>query len=229
MSNTNFLGHVESLSRKDRTLTILREAILKGRINPGEPIVESKVAQQLGVGQPLVREALIELDHQGLVQRIPYRGTYVRKLSREDIEKIFHVRIELEALAAKWAKDNAKSVDIAALRAFLSEMKQAAEALDLDQFYKSDLAFHRKLWALSENEYLADALERVVVPLFAFFVMKGTRVQKSYIDSVAIHGRIVDAIETNCRDSLRQLIRDVLGEMREQCFDQLLPESPRAR
>jgi len=59
-----------------------KEAILSGIIQPGESIVESKVAQQLKAGIPLVREALIELEHQGYVQKIPYKGTTVTKLPR---------------------------------------------------------------------------------------------------------------------------------------------------
>jgi len=54
-----------------------KEAILSGVIQPGEAIVPSKVAQQLGAGVPLVREALIELEHQGYVQKVPYKGTTV--------------------------------------------------------------------------------------------------------------------------------------------------------
>jgi DNA-binding GntR family transcriptional regulator len=60
---------------------MMKQAILTGKIEPGEAIVENKVAQDPGVGTPLVREALIELEHQGFVQRFPYRATYVTKLS----------------------------------------------------------------------------------------------------------------------------------------------------
>ena len=59
-----------------------KEAILSGIIQPGEAIVESKIAQQLGAGIPLIREALIELEHQGYVQKVPYKGTTVTKLER---------------------------------------------------------------------------------------------------------------------------------------------------
>jgi len=224
MNNTNFFDQVESFSRKDRTLAILREAILAGKINPGEAIVENKVAQQLGVGQPLVREALIELEHQGLVQRIPYRGTYVTKLGRKDVEDIFRIRIELEALAGQWAKENATAANIASLRETVEEMRVAAERLDLDQFYKSDLVLHRKLWEMSGNQYLVEALERVVVPLFAFFVMKGTREHQTYVESADIHEKIINALETQDADSVHQLIRETLVTLKEEWFVKLLPE-----
>jgi DNA-binding GntR family transcriptional regulator len=83
-----------------------KEAILSGVIQPGEAIVESKVAQQLGAGVPLVREALIELEHQGYVQKVPYKGTTVTKLEPREVEKIFRLRTELESLAIEWARKN---------------------------------------------------------------------------------------------------------------------------
>ena len=68
-----------------------------------------KIAQQLGAGVPLIREALIELEHQGFVQRTPYKGTTVTKLSPADVRRIFALRVELEAVAIEErAADQAK-------------------------------------------------------------------------------------------------------------------------
>jgi len=85
-------------------------------------------------------------------------------------------------------------------------MERSAKELDLDQFYASDLEFHRKLWDLAGNSYLSDMLERVVVPLFAFFVMKTRREKASYIESAAMHGRIVEALAVKSAPELRELI-----------------------
>src|SRR6185295_10573705 len=107
-------------------------AILNGVIQPGEPVVESKVAQQLGAGIPLVREALIELEYQGYVQKVPYKGTTVTRLERGDVEKIFRLRVELESLAIEWAKESASPADIEDLRGITEKMKKGAQALNLD-------------------------------------------------------------------------------------------------
>src|ERR1051325_11830936 len=68
---------IEPISKKTRVVTMLRQAILSGAITGGEQIVEAKLAQELGVGQGLVREALIELEHHGFVERTPFTGTSV--------------------------------------------------------------------------------------------------------------------------------------------------------
>ena len=103
---------IQPVSKRDQVVTSFKEAILSGIIQPGESIVESRVAQQLGAGIPLVREALIELEHQGYVQKVPYKGTTITKLERRDVEKIFRLRRELESLAIEWAKENVTPADI---------------------------------------------------------------------------------------------------------------------
>src|SRR5262245_23494933 len=178
---------IQPVSKRDQVVASFKEAILSGIIQPGEAIVESKVAQQLGAGIPLVREALIELEHQGYVQKVPYKGTTVTRLEQRDVEKIFRLRVELESLAVEWAKENVTPADIDDLGNITGKMKEGAEAHDLDQFYQNDLAFHRKLWEISGNEYLVDCLERVVAPLFAFFLMKDRRERESYLFSAAQH------------------------------------------
>src|SRR5688572_32428188 len=66
---------IQPVSKRDQVVDSFKEAILSGIIQPGDAIVESKVAQQLGAGIPLIREALIELEHQGYVRKVPYKGT----------------------------------------------------------------------------------------------------------------------------------------------------------
>src|SRR5687768_2810804 len=196
---------IQPISKRDQVIRALKEAILSGTIQPGASIVETKVAQQLGAGVPLIREALIELEHQGFVQRTPYKGTTVTKLSPTDVKRIFALRVELEALAIEWAKDHTTPADLDFLRQTIRKMEEAAKILDLPQFYESDLAFHRKIWSLSDNPYLVDVLERLVVPLFAFFVMKTSRQQKSYVESACMHAKIVEALPAKSAIELREM------------------------
>lgn len=223
MSSTAIFSQIEPVSKKDRVVALMKEAILAGRIASGEAIVEGRVAQQLGVGQPLVREALIALEHQGFVQRFPYRGTYVTKLSRHDVQQIFRLRHELEALAIEWAQEKVGAADIAALQAMIDGMKQGANDANLAQFYENDLAFHRKIWELSGNRYLVEALERIVIPLFAFFLMKTSRGRDSYIESAEMHGRIVAALSASDAADLRRLMSDSISGWKDEMLNSLFP------
>ncbi len=222
------LQHIKPISKKDQVIEALKKAILLGRLASGEPIVENKVAQDLGVGTPLVREALIELEHQGFVQKFPYKGTYVTKLSPDEIEQIFLLRIELESLAIEWAKQHATPADIAELRRLAQEMEQSAEQVRLDRFYENDIAFHRKLWSLSGNLYLVDTLERLVVPLFAFFLMRNDRDQENYVESAADHLQFVDSLASREAAELRQLVKESMTHWKDEMLTRLFPERAEA-
>jgi DNA-binding GntR family transcriptional regulator len=216
--------HIKPISKKDQVVEMIKSVILSGKIESGELIVETKVAQDLGVGTPLVREALIELEHLGLVQKFPYKGTYVTKLSRTDIEHIFHLRIELESLAIEWAKKNATPADISYMRDLTQRMTDGAKQMSLDQFYENDLAFHRKLWELSGNPYLVDTLEKLVVPLFAFFLMRNNRDQENYVQSAANHLQFVESIASSEAGELRKMVKESMTKWKDEMLARLFPD-----
>src|SRR5437870_9159036 len=121
---------IQATSKKDQVVAAIKDAILSGAIEPGDQIVESRMAQQLGSGIPLVREALIALEHQGVVQKTPYKGTTVTKLEPKQIREIFQLRVELEPRATKWAKDTARRADINERQVLINRMRRAAAELE---------------------------------------------------------------------------------------------------
>jgi DNA-binding GntR family transcriptional regulator len=219
-------SQIASYSKKDRVVLAIREAIVSGKMQPGDAIVEGRVARQLGVGQPLVREALIDLEHQGFVQRVPYKGTSVTKLSPADVEQIQDLRIELESLAVARARARVSPSDLKEMRDIVEQMRQAAAKKDLARFNEHDLAFHRALWQLAGNRYLADALERAVVPLLTFFYLQSGHISDTHVQSVRDHEAIAEALAADDSTDARERTRRALGELKQHC-DRLLPPSMR--
>jgi len=123
------------------------------------------------VGTPVVREALISLQGQGFVRRVTNTGTFVTKFDTEEVRQLYTLRIELEALAFEWARPRVSAADLASLRALVDNLVEAGETGARRQFLERDLAFHKRCWALSGNVYLAETLERLMAPLFAFAVL----------------------------------------------------------
>jgi DNA-binding GntR family transcriptional regulator len=206
---------IASFSKKDRVVAALREAIVSGRLKPGDPIVEGRVARQLAVGQPLIREALLDLEHQGFVQRVPYRGTSVTRLGPEEIEQIQRLRIHLESLAIDWGRTRATRDDIVELRGLVEGMRQGTLESDLAKFNDHDLALHRKLWRLSGNKYLCDALERAVVPLLTFFYLRSGVIGSLHVESVAHHAALVELLAASQPAVSRT--REILETLKSQC------------
>src|SRR5687768_780787 len=120
MTNTTF-QKLQPVSKKVSVVATLKDAILSGTLQPGDQIVEGKLAQQLGVGQGLIREALIELEHQGFVQRSPFSWTQVTTLTNDDAEQIFAIRIEVEPLAFRLAARKASRAQVAELQELVTK------------------------------------------------------------------------------------------------------------
>jgi len=190
----------ESLGRKkasiaDQIAEVLRNLIVGGDLNPGDRIVESRVAKQLGVGQPTVREALVALEHQGLVVRKTNQGCIVTTLTRSEISQILKIRGELEVLAIELAAENATDAEISELLDITGEMKIAAEAKDIQAFFNHDFRFHEKLWRASGNTFLPRLLAQLMLPLLAFLFIRNLR-HHSHIDmaaSAAAHVELANA------------------------------------
>src|SRR6185503_8871869 len=128
-------------SAPEAAAQIIRDAILEGRLKPGDRILEQHWATTLGIGQPTLREGLKELEYQGLVTRNPRRGTYVTELSPEDCAHLLEVRMSLEILAVDRAS---RRMDDCARQQFdglILGMQRAADSCDAAGFHDADLAF----------------------------------------------------------------------------------------
>ena len=193
----------------DRVVDLLKEKILREELRPGDRVVEQKVAREFGVGQNPVREALIELAHMGFVRRNPRRGTYITNLTRAEANKIVQVKYVLEDLALKLIGERFKNekIDLGAAQGALDFMREAARKGNVLEFYENDMEFHRILWALADNEYLAKSLEQVVAPLFAFFTMRNVNPRsraRTFLEGVADHGAILAALNSRSRKKLKE-------------------------
>jgi DNA-binding GntR family transcriptional regulator len=223
------LEKIEPISKKTRIVASLREAMISGAIRSGEQIVEGKIAQQLGVGQGVIREALIELEHQGLVQRTPFAGTQVTALSLQDAQQIYDIRIELEPLAFFLAGPNMQMHQISELREIAEKAKIASKAENLDAFFENHLAFRKKVWTLSGNLHLQQILERLVIPLYALYVIRQSYNIEGIIqttsDCMDHQDRIISAYEQNSFEAARETARSFLKKMKEYLGTRLPPAS----
>lgn len=175
--------------------SFLRDMILRGKLKPGERIVESRVARQLRVGQATIREALEALQDEGLVIRHPNRGCTVVELSHLEVRQIFRLRLEWEPLAVDLAMENWADAKSEQLAAAVRELETAAEKKDPEVFYRRDLEFHRTLWLTAENPFLAKALSQITVPLFAFVMIEVTaHPEFDLAANAAEHRRVAEAI-----------------------------------
>lgn len=188
-----YLGTAANTSLiKENVAAVLRREIIGGRLEPGEPLIEGTWAGRLGVAQSSIRAALNILESEGFVERGFGRSLRVTEISAEAISHNFQVRTALEALSARLVAE--RQPDLAELDQIVADMRSAVECRNLQAFYERDLGFHLTLCRLSGNPVLEQFLKRLLVPLFAFVIMRthDTMDEESrWTGSIAKHERIV--------------------------------------
>jgi DNA-binding GntR family transcriptional regulator len=127
----------------ERVVSRLREAILKREFKPGERLVQEELAEAMGVSRMPVREALRQLEKEGLVTLEPHKGAIVTPVTPDDIEEIYHLRAVLEAMAVARSLPHLTAEDKRALRQLADDMEQAAANQDVEQFVEKNAEFHR--------------------------------------------------------------------------------------
>lgn len=184
----------------------IRQAIENNELAPGQQITETGLSRNLGVAQTTVREALIELEYQGFIERLSPRNTRITILTRRHLDEIYAVRRVLEHLAVE-ALSGAGAVVLAPCRGVQREMASAAAVGATSRFYAADLRFHRELWRASGNVCLVAALERIVPKLFAFGIIRHYRLQRQTLMELAeMHGRLLDLIASGERAAACELM-----------------------
>ncbi len=178
---------------KDIVAAHLRNAIIGGQLGSGEPIVEGPWAKRLGVAQSSIRAALNILESEGFVARGNGRSLSVTLMKPADIAHTFQVRTALEAFSAGLVA--VKRPDLSELDQVVADMRSAVACRNLQAFYQRDLRFHLTLCRLAGNPVLEQILNRLLVPLFAFVIMRTHDTMDDemgrWTGSIAKHERII--------------------------------------
>src|SRR6202047_4327682 len=173
--DTAVFPQLEPVSLAEGVVAALKDAFFSGVLKPGAVIVEREIARQMNVGTPAVREALICLKHEGFVRRVKNKGTFVTTFDVDEIRQLYTLRVELETLALQWARPRVTKEDAEQLRTLVDRMVEAGERGESREFLECDFEFQRCCWKLSGNSFLAETLERLLAPLFAFVVLASGR------------------------------------------------------
>lgn len=137
------LPALQPASLRRRACDVLRTAIIEGRLLPGDRLKEVELAEQLGISRAPVREALRQLEHEGLVASSPYRGTEVLGVSQDEVaEVLVPVRLTLESFAFRKALPLLTEADFEQLKKLISRMRDAGARNDLDELAADDVRFH---------------------------------------------------------------------------------------
>lgn len=190
------LQHIDNRPLRERITDLLRDTIVSGEMRPGQPLIETELAAQLGVSRAPLREAMQVLVQDGLVEMIPYRGAIVRTLTTTDIEELYSFRSVLEQFAIRRMMSNGNaSTDAETLRALYQSMLAAADANDLRAVNQIDREFHDTLIELARHGLLQQSWRSVSLRVRQAMAIRNR--QNSDLKQVAYnHLPIIEAIAT---------------------------------
>jgi DNA-binding GntR family transcriptional regulator len=190
---------------REQVKEILLERILDGTYAPGDRLVETRIAQELGTSQAPVREALRELELLRFVESKPYVGARVREVSEEELAEIYPVRAAIEDVAAREA---ALRLDgrVEQLGAELEAMRQAADAGDLHGQVEADVRFHRLIVEAAGNRTLLEVWGSLRVEARTVITVLATGIDRHEL--AEMHRPILDALAARDPAEAGRVVRD---------------------
>lgn len=215
----NGLGSLNNKSLRERVVEALREAILNGELKPGESLVETELAAQLGISRAPLREALQQLAAEGLIEVVPYHGARVRSLTRQDIEELYSLRMVLETFAARRLIEQDDPAAFATLRACFNAMLQAAEQEDIARLSAIDRDFHDALIDLSKHTLLRTTWNTVSMRVRQVMGLRNRR--NSDMKGIAYnHLPIIEALERGDEAAATALLETHIASARDLLVEQ---------
>lgn len=203
MSGLDTLHISEYQPLRDVVFHALREAIITGELKPGDRLMETPLAERMGVSRTPVREAIRKLELEGFVVMLPRKGAQVAQITRKDIGDVLEIRAVLEGLGVELAAKRMQSEDIEELKKINGEFASAIPAGYVARLVELDTRFHDFIFTKADNEKLQQIIGSLVEQVSRFRV---TYLRKpTYHDAIAKeHEAIIRAMESRDLEEARR-------------------------
>lgn len=158
----------EYLPLRDVVFKTLRQAILKGELEPGERLMEIQLAERLGVSRTPIREAIRKLELEGLVLMIPRKGAEVAKISEQNMRDVLEVRRSLEELAIDLACQRMSPEELLELQETEKEFAKAIQNGDAMMIAQTDEKYHDIIYGATKNQKLVQMLNNLREQMYRY-------------------------------------------------------------
>jgi len=183
----------------------LREAIVAGRVKPGERLDEDRLSRDLGVSRTPLREALLELEHQGLVVSRRRQGTFVVDLAEEEIQRINSLRIVLEAEALRLCRQKLTPPMERRLSSLVEKMEDPLHQQSSIESQFLVWEFHTAIWHWSGNDSLERVVNMIATPVFIVRALRSP-----HPSSMEHHRTLLEFIQGTCKQTAEEVMLDHL-------------------
>lgn len=183
------------LPLRDVVFNTLRQAILRGEMEPGERLMEIQLAQKLGVSRTPIREAIRKLELEGLVIMIPRKGAEVAHITEKDMRDVLEVRSTLEELVVSLAIKNVTEEKLKELKSANKVFESAVVSKDVVNIVDADVKFHDVLYSMADNARLIQIINNLREQMYRYRLeyVKDARTHSILISE---HNDIIKQIKT---------------------------------
>lgn len=225
MSSPSLSPVGEQVSLEKRTYDAIKGAILGFTLKPGDALIETDLALQLGISKTPVRDALLRLEKEGLVEKIPFKGSYVAEITKELFIQLFQIRATLEGLAAGLATPFLSEEDIRTCESAILEHRNALQNGNIEAAAKYNKNFHHAVLCRCTNRHLLEILSNLDDNIQRFRLMSNYQ-RGVILKSVQEHEAILDAIRRKSPDDVEKAMKvhltNVIDELSSQDFNKLI-------
>lgn len=202
MSRPPMLSPIQRRSVSEDVLETLRTAILEGRFASGNRLAEAPLAAQLGVSRAPIREAMLQLEREGLLEFTPRGMAQVRSMTMADLEELYTLRVALEPMAARYACRNLTKEDAAILEQNISRMRGLSKLLDVSLL---DIEFHDQIMRISRHGRLQQcwmsARSQVQLWLARMHSIMTVKLEETLATTLKAHENLVKVLRSGNEDA----------------------------
>jgi DNA-binding GntR family transcriptional regulator len=207
-------------SRVDTAYEWLLAEITGFRIRSGAPLSENRIASQLGISRTPVREALQRLEKEGLVKRTDNARFTVSQLTIQEVNDACDLLEVLDTYVCRKASSKLTQDDIELLKASVAEMQRSAAADDRNSWSAADLAFHRTVNTIANNQLVADTVKETRRRIQRFW-MRASSLQSRLEACSQEHLVLANAIIAQDYDAIEPAVKEHIGHMRHRMLEML--------
>jgi len=191
----------------------LRTEILTGNITPGTRLLDQDISARMRTSRGPVRDALIQLEHEGLVRREPGRGATVVEMSIDDVEEVCSIRLALEQLAVKYAIERAGAEDLARLDEAVRRLRESLEhGYSLLDAVDLDLGFHEEYLKAAKHHRLLEMWRTIKPQIWFLIYSRKAYTKETFEEAIRAHADIVDAIRRKDHRQGAAVVKHTLGQ-----------------
>lgn len=208
MEDTLKVNMNEYLPLRDVVFNTLRQAILKGELEPGERLMEIQLAERLGVSRTPIREAIRKLELEGLVIMIPRKGAEVAKISEKNLKDVLEVRRAMEELAVELACERMSDEELKLLSQAQAEVAKAiSEGRDLTNIAEADEHYHDVIYNGTGNRRLIQLINNLREQMYRYRI-EYIKDKNKRVVLIKEHEQITRALQARSVQSAKEAIRE---------------------